>query len=59
VRDFLRHIPKERRPFDTWRHVEAELNKAAAGADTTQVFIALQMVLSMEHVPCTVKQVLD
>ena len=34
VRDFLKHIPKERRQFDTWQHVEAELKKAAAGGDT-------------------------
>jgi hypothetical protein len=31
-------------------HVEAELNKAAAGADATQLPIALQMVLQLEHV---------
>src|SRR5271169_1784652 len=47
VRDFLKHIPKERRAFDTWQHVEAELNKAAAGADTAQVSIALQMALTL------------
>jgi hypothetical protein len=35
VRDFLKHIPKERRQFDTWQHVERELKKAAAGGDTT------------------------
>jgi hypothetical protein len=50
VRNFLKHIPKERRQFSTWQHVEAELNKAAGGADTTQLSIALQMVLSLESV---------
>jgi hypothetical protein len=50
VRDFLKHIPKARREFSTWQHVEAELNKAAAGTDTTQLSIALQMVLVLENV---------
>jgi len=48
VRDFLKHIPKDRRQFDTWQHVAAELDKAAAGGDTAQVLIALQMVLMLE-----------
>jgi hypothetical protein len=48
VRDFLKHIPKERRQFSTWQHVEAELNKAAAGANPTQLSIALQMVFQLE-----------
>jgi hypothetical protein len=50
VRTLLGHLPKETRARDTWRHVEAELKKAAAGADTTQVSIALQIVLSLEGV---------
>jgi hypothetical protein len=50
VRNFLKHVPEERRQFGTWKHVEAELEKAAAGADTTQLSIALQMVLSLESV---------
>jgi ABC-type phosphate transport system ATPase subunit len=50
VRDFLKHVPKARRQFSTWQHVEAELNKAAAGADATQLSIALRMVLMLEHV---------
>jgi hypothetical protein len=32
------------------RHVAAELAKAAAGADTADVMIALRMVLSLEGV---------
>jgi hypothetical protein len=33
VRDFLKRVPKARRQFSTWQHVEAELNKAAAAAE--------------------------
>ena len=29
ARYFLKHIPKERRQFDTWQHVECELKKAS------------------------------
>ncbi|MGB8739759.1 MAG: hypothetical protein WCD52_05775, partial [Xanthobacteraceae bacterium] len=42
VRTLLGHLPKETRARDTWRHVEAELEKASAGGDTTQVSIALR-----------------
>jgi hypothetical protein len=44
VRDFLKRVPKQRRQFCTWQHVEAELAKAAAGADAEQLSIALRMV---------------
>jgi hypothetical protein len=44
VRELIRHVPKERRENLNWRHVAAELAKAAAGGDTTQVSIALQGV---------------
>ena len=50
VRTLLGHLPKETRARDTWQHVEAELTKAAAGADTTQTYVALQMVLQLERV---------
>jgi hypothetical protein len=50
VRALLGHLPKETRARDTWQHVEAELKRAAAGADTIQVLIALQMVLMLERV---------
>jgi hypothetical protein len=33
----------------------AELDKAAAGADTADVSVALQMVLSLEGVECEVR----
>jgi hypothetical protein len=50
VRDFLKHIPKERRQFHTWQHVKSELDKAAAGADPADVSVAVQMVLMLEGV---------
>ena len=34
------------------------MKRAAAGGDTTQVWIALQMVLMLEGVECRVRQVL-
>jgi hypothetical protein len=34
VRDFLKHIPKERRQFNTWQHVEATLKQAATGGES-------------------------
>ncbi len=52
----LGHLPKETRARDTWQHVEAELKKAAAGGDTTQVSIALQMVLMLEGVEYRLKK---
>jgi hypothetical protein len=55
VRELIRHVPKERRDNLNWRHVADELAKAAAGADTASVSVALGMVLSMEHVECRVK----
>jgi hypothetical protein len=55
VRELIRHVPKERRDNLNWRHVADELAKAAAGADTASVSVALRMVLSMERVECRVK----
>jgi len=43
VHALLGHLPKQSRQKSTWQHVEAELKKAAAGGDTAQVSIALQM----------------
>ena len=45
VRTLIRHLPKDTRAKSTWMHVEAELRKAAADGDTTQV--------SMLGKPCT------
>jgi hypothetical protein len=50
VRTLIGHLPKKTRAKSTWQHVEAELQKAAAGDDTTQVSIALQMVLQLERI---------
>ncbi len=50
VRDFLKRIPKERRQFETWQHVEATLKQAAAGGDTKDLWAALQMVPMLEGV---------
>jgi hypothetical protein len=41
VRALLGHLPKATREKSTWQHVAAELDKAAAGADTAQVSIPL------------------
>jgi hypothetical protein len=55
VRTLLDHLPKGTRARDIWQHVEAKLNKAAAGRDTAQVSIALQMVLTLESVEYRLK----
>jgi hypothetical protein len=55
VRTLIGHLPKDTRARDTWQNVEAELKKAAAGADTAQVYVALQMVLMLEKVEYRLK----
>lgn len=50
VRTPLGHLPKASREKSTWQHVAAELDKAAAGGDTVDVSVALQMVLMLENV---------
>jgi hypothetical protein len=55
VRALIGHLPKATREKSTWKHVAAELDKAAAGADTAHVAVALQLVLSLEHVECQPK----
>jgi hypothetical protein len=55
VRELIRHVPKERRNNLNWRHAADELAKAAAGADTASLSVAMRMVLSMEHVECRAK----
>jgi hypothetical protein len=51
VRTLLTHIPNERRQLSTWRHVEKTLNECAAGGDTENISVALQIVLQAERVP--------
>ena len=55
VRALLSHLPKATRAKDTWQRVEAELNEAARSGDATQLSIALQMVLQLEHVEYEIK----
>jgi hypothetical protein len=50
VRKLIGHLPKEARAKSTRRHVEAELKKAAGGADATQMYVAMRMVLQLEGV---------
>jgi hypothetical protein len=50
VRELMRHLPPEHRERPTWRHVAAELEKAAAGADPVDVAVALRLALSLEGV---------
>jgi hypothetical protein len=52
VRELMRHLPMEHRSRPTWRHVATELDKAAAGADTADLSIALRMALMLEKVEC-------
>jgi hypothetical protein len=56
VRELVeKHLPAEHEQRPTWRHVAAELAKAAAGADTADVSIALRLVLALEGVECLMK----
>ena len=55
VRKLMQHLPKDRREMSTWRHVAAELDKAAAGADVLDVAVMLRMVLMLEHVECQLR----
>jgi hypothetical protein len=45
-----KHLPQHTRDKRTWRHVAAELDKAAAGGDAADVSLALRMALSLEGV---------
>ena len=48
-----KHMPKEFRDKSTRRHVRQPLADAAAGAcEPSEEFMALQLVLSPEGVPC-------
>ncbi len=55
VRELMRHLPKEHRARQTWRHVAAELEKATAGADVIGLVIALRLALMLENVECRPK----
>jgi hypothetical protein len=45
-----KHLPAHFRDKPTWRHVAAELDKAAAGGDAADVAVALRIALSLEGV---------
>jgi hypothetical protein len=47
--------PAHFRDKATWRHVAAELDKAAAGGDPVELSVALRMALSIEGVECRPK----
>ncbi len=42
VHVLMQHLPEDRRECSTWRYVAAQLDQAAAGADTVDVAIALR-----------------
>ena len=50
-RKLLGHIPKDRRQLSTRQHAEATLQACAAGEDTENISVALQIVLQGERVP--------
>ena len=52
VRTLMKHLPAERREFDTWRHVAKCIDDAARSGDIASAVVAVQMVLMLEHVPC-------
>ncbi len=52
VRELMRLLPADHRHRSTWRHVAAELEQAAAGADAVDVAIALRLALMLENVEC-------
>jgi hypothetical protein len=54
VRELIEtHLPAHFRDKRSWRHVAAELDKAAAGGDAADVAIALRMALSLEGGECS------
>jgi hypothetical protein len=50
-----RHLPSEFKDKATWRHVTGELEKAAGGAETEDIAVALRLVLYLEGVTCVMK----
>jgi hypothetical protein len=55
VRELLKHLPNGHREQSTWQHVAACLDEAARGGSIIDVTVPLQMVLSMEGIPCQPK----
>jgi hypothetical protein len=54
VRDLIRRLPVGHRDRPAWRHVAAELDKAAPGADPVDVSVALRLALFLDRVECRV-----
>ena len=52
VREFMRHLPEDRREMSTWRLVADDLEAAARGADPADVALTLRLVLMLERVEC-------
>ena len=50
-----KHLPADFRDKQTWQHVTAELDKAAADGDPVELSVALRMALSLEGVECRPK----
>jgi hypothetical protein len=50
-----KHLPAHFRDKATWRHVAAELDKAATGGVAVDVSVALRIALSLEGVECRPK----
>jgi hypothetical protein len=56
VRELVeRHLPAETSKKSTWQHVAKCSAEAARTGNTVDVYAALHMVLSMEHVPFRTK----
>jgi hypothetical protein len=51
VRDFIKHIPKERQQNNTWQVIARRLASAAGGGSSAdEVSIALQMAFQLERI---------
>lgn len=47
-----KHLPRQTRDKETWRHVSAQLHEAARGGSVDDVSVALRLVPTLERVPC-------
>ena len=57
LREFLRHLPAEKKRKAAWQKITALVDDAAdGGAATADVAMALELVLTLEKVPFQQKQ---